>query len=475
MEPDKPDAITQAEFAASLRHVEVKITMLNDMLKRMMEQTITMSQAFLHRSKEDAVRLAVLESSRVVHLLTRASQFYPKTRTVVFVGRGSFSDNVKYAYLSFCATAREKNVRCIFLPFDDAQHEMLTAAGLPSISPQTSTWSKEDVQTLLGASAVVLCDNFHPHSTLSPVHYGLLQGAKSIQLWHGIPLKEIGLQHIFSPGGQNILLSDLLGSCGFFDVLVGPAAAAESEWRRWFAFREYAAIGNPRNDIFFREASAHDLLNVDMASLHAVQDARRNNRAVIIYGPTFRDHTGPDWFEKSGIVPVAAQCRAEGHEFLINLHPFEQAVVKDLRVLYPGLKFVDANTDVYPIVKHASVFITDYSSLAFDVLHADCPLVFYRPDHADYMARARALVPGREGYTPGDVVTDPSGLTRAIASAVEAARHPEKDAFRKARHDLRKKLFDHHDGLAGQRLGDVILRQIETVEREQIAMGRTIS
>ena len=255
-------------------------------------------------------------------------------------------------------------------------------------------------------------------------------------------------------------------------MLVGPSAAAENEWRRWFGFREYAAIGNPRNDIFFREPSAHDSLNVDHASLRAVQDARRSGRAVTIYGPTFRDHIGPDWFEKSGVIPVAAQCHEQGHEFLINLHPFEQSAVKDLRVLHPDLKFIEGGTDVYPVVKYASVFVTDYSSLAFDVLHIDCPLVFYRPDHADYMAHARALVPGREGYTPGEVVTDPASLIRAIDTAVEASQHPEKDAFKKARHELRKKLFDHHDGLAGQRLGDVILRQIETVEREQVAAGR---
>jgi CDP-glycerol glycerophosphotransferase len=475
MEPDKADPATQAASASKLRQLEDRVAVLEEQLRRMADQAVALSRAVLERAKRDDVRLAVLEANRIVHSLARASQFYPKTRTVVFVGRTYFGDNVKYAYLAFCALAREKNIRCLFLPHDVVQHEQLAAAGLPSLSPQVASWSREDAQILLGASVVVLCDNFHPHSTNSPVHFGLLQGAKSIQLWHGIPLKEIGLQHVFAPGGHNIFLSDVLGSTGFFDVLVGPSAASESEWRNWFAFRDFAPLGNPRNDIFFREPTPHDLLSVDRENFRAVQDARRAKREVIIYGPTFRDHIGPDWFEKSGIISVAAQCRAQGHEFLINLHPFEQGAVEELRIRYPALTFIDANTDVYPIVKYASVFVTDYSSLVFDVLHVDCPLVFYRPDHAEYISRARALVPGREGYTPGEVVADPAGLTRAIAAAMDAARHPEKDTFRKARHDLRKKLFDHHDGRAGQRLGDVVSRLIEAMEREQAAAGRKMS
>ncbi len=128
-----------------------------------------------------------------------------------------------------------------------------------------------------------------------------------------------------------------------------------------------------------------------------------------------------------------------------------------MRARHPHLKFIAPGTDIYPVVKHASVFMTDYSSLAFDVLHINCPLVFYRPDHEDYgYMRGRLFLAA--SYTPGDVVTDVAGLARAVDAAVELSAHaPEKDGFREARHALRKKLFDHHDGLASQRLGDLIL------------------
>lgn len=468
MKPDPSNVPSQADF----ERLEERIAVLDEMLKRMMEQVVGLSQTVLERARRDEVRMAMLEANRVVQTLARGSQFFPKARTVVFVGRSTFSDNIKYAFLSFAAAAKDKNIRGVFLPFDVAQHEMLTAAGLPSITPHVASWTRDDARALLGASAVVLCDNFHAYATSSPVHFGLLQGAKSIQLWHGIPLKQIGLQHIFAPGRQNVFLSDLLGSSGYFDVLVGPSAASESEWRDWFAFRDFAATGNPRNDIFYREPTPHDLLNVDAASLSRAQEARKAGRAVILYGPTFRDHIGPDWFEKSGVIPALAQARMHGHEVLVNLHPFEQGAVPELRIRYPALTFIEGGTDIYPVARQASIFITDYSSLAFDMLHADVPLVFFRPDHEEYMARARELVPGREDYAPGAMATDAAALELAIADAVGASRDPEKDSFRKARHDLRKKLFDHRDGNAGARLNDVIARQVEAVMKEQAAEGR---
>ena len=143
--------------------------------------------------------------------------------------------------------------------------------------------------------------------------------------------------------------------------------------------KEFAPVGFARNDIFFREANEQDLIGVDRQSLSLVQEARRDGKSVIVYGPTFRDHKGPDWFEQSGIIPFAERCGAQGHLFLINLHPFEQKVVEELRQLHPALKFIAPHTDIYPVVKFANVFITDYSSLAFDLLHIDCPLVSSGP------------------------------------------------------------------------------------------------
>ncbi|MDP9126639.1 MAG: CDP-glycerol glycerophosphotransferase family protein [Pseudomonadota bacterium] len=466
MESGTPDT------AATLRRLQDKVELLDSLLRRMTEQTVALSQHVLERAKmdearakRDDVRMAMLEAQRVVQMLSRASHFYPKSRTVVFVGRSYFGDNIKYAYLAFREIAESHNIRCLFLPYDGPQYEQLTAAGLACLHPEVSRWSQEDAKLLLGAAVAVICDNFHAHSGLSPIPFALLQGARTVQLWHGIPLKEIGLQHIFSPGGNHTLLSELLGSCGHFDAFVGPGASTEAEWRRWFAFDRYAPLGYPRNDVLVREATAADLLNVDQESYRLVREARREKRPVIIYGPTFRDHMGPDWFEPSGVIGVAMQCRAQGYEFLINLHPFEQGAVPELRLRYPQLRFMQPDTDIYPVLKYADVFVTDYSSLAFDILHADCPLVFYRPDHAAYMKHARAMLPGREDYTPGDVVHDPEGLTTAIGRAVLAAGHPQGDPFREARHALRRKLFEDHDGAAGRRVGELIKQQIDLAER----------
>jgi CDP-glycerol glycerophosphotransferase len=426
-------------------------------LEHAAQQSVQMGQAFMGALQRDQQRMAMLESYRVVGQLSRAAHFHPKNRTVVFVGRGSFGDNVKYAFLEFLQVAQKHNVRTIFLPNNMPQYELVRGAGLPCVSPQPSDWTSADAKTLLSAAVTVIGDNFHPYSGVSPISYALLQGAKAIQLWHGIPLKEIGLNHMFSSGSGNVFLSELLASDGYYQTLVGHSTSAEHEWRQWFGFKDYAPIGYARNDVLYREPTAMDLLNVDTDTLRRMREARVAGKKVILYGPTFRDHKGPDWFVQSGFAAFGQWCQVKDHVLFINLHPFEQGATDELQKHYPFLNFIATGTDIYPLLRNIDLFITDYSSLAFDLLHRDCPMIFFRPDHAEYMARARALLPGREDYAPGDLVSTAKDLLVAVE------KNLREDNFPAARKTLCQKLFDHADSHSAQRLCDVILKQLESI------------
>jgi hypothetical protein len=75
MTSSSPDQI------AALRELEDKVAMFDDWLKRMMEQTVALSQIVLERAKKDEekmrgneVRMAKLEAQRVVHMLSRAEK-----------------------------------------------------------------------------------------------------------------------------------------------------------------------------------------------------------------------------------------------------------------------------------------------------------------------------------------------------------------------------------------------------------------
>lgn len=392
-----------------------------------------------------------------------ASKIYPKSRTVIFVARECagdgrveyFGDNIKYAYLAFLDKASVQNVACYFLTDSEKLHKQLSDAGLPCLPWFVPDWTAEHMKILLSAKVAVFCNLFYPVDERGFIPWALLRGAKFIQIWHGIPLKAIGMEQLYPAAAYHPRIAEVLGASGIFEVMVGTAKAQESEWARRFAFRRYAPVGYPRNDVLFREPSAHDMINVDMETYRLAESAAREGRKAILYAPTFRDGAFGVWFEHAGIEAVAEHCHARGHILAVNLHPFEGHYVEEYRRRYPRIRFLEPRTDIYPILRHISVLVTDYSSLAFDFLLLDRSMIFYRPDHPDYIAKSRPLIDGHEAYLCGDVAQDAAGFIRAIDAVASGL-----DTHRDARQALRQRLYDHVDGRSGERLGELILEAL---------------
>jgi CDP-glycerol glycerophosphotransferase len=398
-------------------------------------------------------KIAELEQRLTAYMsgqsLTQVSKIYPKTKTVVFVGAPFFGDNIKYAYLAFQEFADRNDIAVHFLTEDPAQQNLLKSFGLSYL---TST-NVDHAHILLSAKVAVVYDNFTPNGPGGVIPHALLQGAKFIQLWHGIPLKEIGL--------KNFCSFDTMAACGPFAAFVATNASSRNDWAQRFLFAAFAPIGYPRNDVFFRDLTPADMMNIDRGALIMAQTVRKNGQAVILYAPTNRDHIGPSWFDRAGIATLADHCAMHGHLLLVNLHPSEQHAIPALQQRYPSVRFLEEGKDAYPLVKFADIVMTDYSSLAFDFLLTDRPLIFYRPDHEDYVTKARHLIPGREHYTPGYVTQTMSDLIPTLDKALQDARAPASDPFKNARQALRTELFDHIDGLAGKRVCELILQHLQ--------------
>ncbi|MFA4995227.1 MAG: CDP-glycerol glycerophosphotransferase family protein [Bdellovibrionales bacterium] len=403
--------------------------------------------------KQFEERIAALEQKFNTHVaaqsLAKISKIYPKTNTVVFVGLTYFGDNIKYAYLAFWRFAKGKDIACTFLTEDPLQIKLLKAAGLPFLTSKDPQY----LPTLFGAKIAVLQDVFNPQQT-GVVAHALLQGAKFIQLWHGIPLKEIGL--------KSHAQIEVMEACGPYEAMVATNASSKADWAQRFSFRELAPIGYPRDDVFFRDNSSEDLINVDNESLLRLQEARRAGKPVILYAPTFRDHSGVAWFEKAALPAFAKHCRTSGAVLCINLHPGEQGTIAEVRARYPELWFIAPHTDIYPLVKEVDVLVTDYSSLAFDFLLLNRSLIFYRPDHAEYISKSRPLIAGRDHYTAGSVTFGVDELIAATEAALAAINLKKTRPFAAKQKALRKELFDHCDGKAGNRFCRLIMELLES-------------
>lgn len=384
--------------------------------------------------------------------LAQVSRMHAKERIAVFVGTTYFGCNVKYAWAATQQRALALDLQVWFLPFNAEQEHLVTTLGGRCLPTRHADWSPEHLHVALSAAVVVTSDHL-----LNPNPYAaaLLAGARQVQLWHGVSIKEIGLRNL--PPGRALgpQLARVLATCGPYARMLGTAAAGEAEWRRWFAFERYAPIGYPRNDVLYREPTESDLAGCDRASYERAQATLARGKRVILYAPTFRDGR-PEWVLQAGLDKLAQAAAQGGDLLVVNLHPVESPQIPRLAPHLPGVVFVQPRTDLYPLLGKASALITDYSSVMFDYLHADRPVLLFRPDHAAYTEKSRKLFDDKLSVLPGPLFDDATALARALRRADLG----QTETHRQARAQLLQQWFDHHDGRAGERVVDLVAEEM---------------
>src|SRR5690606_34259524 len=108
-------------------------------------------------------------------------------------------------------------------------------------------------------TSVVIADH---RAWVTENRYHCFAGAKKVQIWHGIPLKQIELSHRAAvartrPWATNMIkrsLHVLKGRYPRFDLVVSTSPFFEAHaFRPSFHSNAFINCGYPRNDLFFME------------------------------------------------------------------------------------------------------------------------------------------------------------------------------------------------------------------------------
>jgi CDP-glycerol glycerophosphotransferase len=285
-------------------------------------------------------------------------------------------------------------------------------------------------------------------------------GAFVVQLWHGIPLKRIGLDSPATvqvpdvPGAPLLRrLIALLYRGAAQRIRVLPAASHRARGRLESAFAlgddRVVVTGEPRVDVLSAGSPAER--RDDAAErLELAVGALPSSARTILYAATWRDGA-PD-----PAVPSAEQWMQiitllEQHDaiLLVRSHPlgaggYAPPLPTD-RVRSLGS---DTLPDVTPVLAAVDVLVTDYSSLAYDVGLLAMPVLFLAPDAVEY-ARIRGFYGRFEDVAGDDPAADWDALlvrlarlleddaARAEASARSATLSAEMHAFRDGRNTRR--------------------------------------
>ncbi|EJP6619639.1 CDP-glycerol glycerophosphotransferase family protein [Staphylococcus pseudintermedius] len=225
-----------------------------------------------------------------------------------------------------------------------------------------------------------------------------------INTWHGTPLKHMGFDVKNNLKGSQNTMKNFLAS----DYMISPNAHTTNIFK--YAFKldglysgEILEIGYPRIDLTINTTA-------NEAREYLAEHLNLKKNPIILYCPTWRGKNVND--PENSLLNVFEEIKLLNqklpHQVLVKVHPFVYSKAKEMPELKPYLvpDFLDTN-QLMPAV---DLMITDYSSIFFDFLVTDKPIVFYVPDLDKYQNERGVYIdlcalPGPVADNIQDVIT----------------------------------------------------------------------
>jgi CDP-glycerol glycerophosphotransferase (TagB/SpsB family) len=274
------------------------------------------------------------------------------------------------------------------------------------------------------------------------VNHYLINGATLVHLWHGNPLKKIGMDDKYSAVNsfQYRYLRRYLFPMTYefnYDYIISNAPVFSgimaSSYR--IPIERVLETGCPRNDVFFREKE--DVFNSNLRKTF-------KGCRLLYYLPTFRSLTESRslftlddydrdileaFLERENMIFVS-----KGHYVDNNL--YDEGGTSNSRVFHLS---DDQVSDINYMLKDADLLITDYSSAYFDFLLTERPIIFAAFDLEEYLSNSRELYFDYDEAIAGPIAENWSQLFRWLQDIWDNTTFLERIR-------LKNKLFNkYHD------------------------------
>ena len=304
----------------------------------------------------------------------------------------NFSDNAKYLFL-YCSSLNEIN--CYWITKNKVLVENLRNDGLKAYYKYSimGLW-------LSISSKVYIYD-----SRTGCINHFTSAGAYKVSLWHGSPLKTIDRDitvknNAFYIGnhtwGLKRYLVRIIMPEWFVvaNLMIATSDKVKGYFNSAFGSKKIEVTGYPRNDIISNPNLYRKYLIFEQNIIHSL-----STKKTILYAPTFRD---TDRFERE--TPIEWErlnnlLKKNDTTFLIKLHRHDYSMI--MKENYSHIRVLNNESDMYPLFSKVDLLITDYSSIFFDFLLTEKPVLFYPYDIEDYLTMDRSMYDEYEKVTPG--------------------------------------------------------------------------
>lgn len=345
-------------------------------------------------------------------IISLIARIFPKDKNLTIIGSSlgrHFSDNPKYLYLYFQENI-DNQYRMIWITKSKEVNNYLKSKNLPS----EYLYSWKGIFYTLRASKVFISHN------IDDINGALINGAIIIQLWHGQPLRKIGFNgEWFSHGVKGYLKLKfyILFPFSYYmkcDKVIVFSNIEKEIFREAFkySFRDNKVdeniliLGQPRNNVLNNKYIFEKNI---FPEIEVLKKYKSQYTKIISWLPTHRlqlNKTIVDIIEESNldIVSFDTFCRENNILFIIKAHFLELDLVNDLTNSCTNIISYDV-ADPYPLLHFTDVLMTDYSSVFFDFLITNRPIIFAPFDFEKYEKRSKfyydyhKVTPGKKCMT----------------------------------------------------------------------------
>ena len=287
------------------------------------------------------------------------------------------------------------------------------------------------------------------------------KGQLYIQTWHGM----VGFKAVGKLRGASFpLIAERvsINDSQMIDYILSNSEWCSDVYRKAFFYEgEILKTGSPRCDILFHEDGRNKLRKQIRDLYHISYDSR-----IIICAPTFRggEQATELVFSENEMNLDIGRLPELFHQYwggewivLYRRHPF-LSKAETAESQSGNIVDVTKADDLYEIMAAADVFISDYSSAAFDAAFAGIPVFLYADDYEEYN-NGRGLV--------WDMEQLPFPLAMNLFELEENIKQFDPEQYREGLNEFIKEIDLLEDGHASDRVADVIDHFINYGKKEE--------
>ena len=252
-----------------------------------------------------------------------------------------------------------------------------------------------------------------------PFYFTKKPGQVYVNTWHGIPLKTLGYD---IPDGKytarnmtrNFLQADyLISPCRFMTRIYLESYKLDGIYTG-----KIIESGYPRNDLLFNSPREEVLRRLSERGTVIDPDKK-----VILYAPTWKgtsfDRADKDIARYDEFCDyLSAHIDTDKYQILIKPHPMVYKLLTEEEK--SSGRYVSQSVDTDELMSLTDILVSDYSSIFFDFLLTDRPIIFYIPDVESYK-EYRGMYFGLDDL-PGPYSCDMSDIAAWISDAENVRR-----------------------------------------------------